>query len=99
MGPDNSKNKVMDLKRRQKKNIYHNKYAHTSKPFRGIFTLMFKWKGAVLKLIWHDLIVFLGLYFIFEIIYIFLLQEYSTEFPEVKKAKEYYELFCIYCSR
>lgn len=94
-----NESEVIDLKSRQKKNIYSNKYAHTTHPFRGIFNLMFKWKGAVLKLIWHDLIVFLGLFFIFDILYIFILQRYAEDFPEVKEAKEIYELFCIYCSR
>ena len=86
---------TIDLKKRQKLNIYRNKYAHTSKRFRGFLSLMCQWKGAVLKLIWHDLLLFLFVFFGFDFFYIFVLTEYSA-WQEIRQV---YELICIYCSR
>ena len=79
----------------QKKNIYRNRYADTSLRFRGFFRLMFQWKGAVFKLIWHDLLLFLVLFFLLDFLYIFWLKKD----PSAVKIKELYELACIYCSR
>ena len=74
------------------KNIYANRYKDTSKKFRGIYHLMLKWKGSVIKLVWHDLLVFLVLYFTLSILY-------RTVFFYNDSQREFFELLCIYASR
>ena len=56
---------------------------------------MFQWKGAVFKLIWHDLLLFLFVFFFLDFLYIFWLKRD----PHVVHLKELFELACIYCSR
>jgi len=74
------------------KNIYANQYKDTSKRFRGFWHLMRLWKGSVMKLVWHDLLVFLIAYFALSVLY----REVLYRDPV---AKEVFELICIYCSR
>ena len=94
-GPRVSLAPGIDLKKKQKKNIYSNRYADTSKRFRGFGNLMLQWQGAVLKLIWHDLLLFLLAFFSLEIIY----TQWLKKDPNAAKIKEYFELMCIYCGR
>ena len=44
------------------KNVYKNQYHDTAMRFNGFFKLMCVWKGSVIKLIYHDLAMFLILY-------------------------------------
>lgn len=83
----------IDLKKKQ--NIYSNRYADTSKRFRGFGNLMLQWKGSVMKLIWHDLLLFLAAYFILELIY----ENWLTKDPNAVWMKEVYEICCIYSGR
>eukprot|EP00094_Tigriopus_californicus_P009661 TCALIF_09314-PA protein Name:"Similar to Best3 Bestrophin-3 (Mus musculus)" AED:0.15 eAED:0.16 QI:0/0.2/0/1/0.6/0.5/6/0/983 len=65
---------------------------NTNKRFRGFWHLMAMWKGSVLKLIWHDLLVFMVMYSILSAIYRFWL------FGNAKH-REAFELVCVYASR
>ena len=53
---------------------------------------MVVWKGSVAKLIWHDLIMFLFLYYVLSFLYRFWLIQNEVY-------REYFEIICIYCSR
>ena len=53
---------------------------------------MRQWKGSVLKLIWHDLL-------LFGLAYLFLTLIYRQVLCDYEDAKEGFEIFCIYCSR
>ena len=53
---------------------------------------MIVWKGSVAKLIWHDLIMFLFLYYALSFLYRFW-------FIQNEVYREYFEIICIYCSR
>ena len=87
--------KEFNMKSKQKNNIYRNRYAHTSSRYRSFLKMMFKWNGAVFKLIWHDLLLFLVVFFAIDFIYIYWLKRD----PEAVKYKELFELACIYCGR
>ena len=76
----------------KKQNIYANSYDDTSKRFRGFFNLMATWKKSVLKLIWHDLVVFILFYAILSFTYRFILSRDPM-------LKESFEVACIYASR
>ena len=94
---------------RKDKNIYTNRYKDTSKRFRGFWHLMGQWKGSVIKLIYHDLIVFITFYMVINIFYRFYLYEngkrcnvrsgYSSEYCTVLIARQWFEYFCVYCGR
>ena len=60
--------------------------------FQGFWRLMVVWKGSVAKLIWHDLIMFLFLYYVLSFLYRFWLIQNEVY-------REYFEIICIYCSR
>ena len=81
---------VSDFSKR--KNIYANRYQDTSRRFRGFWSLMRLWKGSVLKLVWHDLLVFLVAYAILSILY-------RLVFFHDPVQREYFELICVYASR
>ena len=49
--------------------IYTNVYKDTTNRLYGIWNLLLKWKCSVFRLIWHDLVVFLVLYFALSILY------------------------------
>ena len=51
---------------------------------------MLVWKGSVAKLIWHDLLVFLLLYYTLSLMY---------RYPPTESYREYFEWVCIYCSK
>lgn len=63
--------------------------------YRSFMKMMLKWNGAVFKLIWHDLLLFLIIYFCLDFIYIFWLKED----PAAVEYKELFEMICIYCGR
>eukprot|EP00095_Tigriopus_kingsejongensis_P001212 maker-scaffold1592_size34625-snap-gene-0.5 protein:Tk01212 transcript:maker-scaffold1592_size34625-snap-gene-0.5-mRNA-1 annotation:"PREDICTED: bestrophin-1-like" len=75
-----------------KTNIYANRYKDTNKRFRGFWHLMAMWKGSVLKLIWHDMLVFLVLYSALSLTYRFWLFDNP-------KHRQAFELVCVYASR
>ena len=74
------------------KNIYANQYNDTSKRFRGFWNLMLLWKGSVLKLIWHDLLVFLVCFSLLSLLYRYVLYHDPVH-------REAFELLCVFCSR
>ena len=84
------------------KNIYRNRYSDTSRRFRGFWQLMSQWKGSVLKLIWHDLMVFLFLYIVMNLVYRWILFENAKQCTDVcgyEIARQWFELICVYCGR
>merc|ERR1712062_881424 len=60
--------------------------------FQGFFKLMMVWKGSVMKLIWHDLLMFLILYSALSMTYRYILLDHEP-------AAQYFELMCIYSSK
>ena len=72
--------------------IYSIRYDDTSNRCEGIFHLFNKWNASVLKLIWHNLLIFILLYTCLTLAYRFILVEWE-------KGKEIFEIICIYCSR
>ena len=69
-------------------NIYNNNYRETIRAFSGSWNTLVRWKGSVYKLIWHDLLLFLGGYFILALIYRTILIHYPVH-------KQRFELMCI----
>ena len=55
------------------KNIYRNRYNDTSKRFRGFWHLMGQWKGSVIKLIYHSLLLYITLFMTINLFYRFIL--------------------------
>ena len=49
--------------------IYTNVYKDTTNRLYGIWNLLLRWKCSVFKLIWHDLVVFLFIYFALSLLY------------------------------
>ena len=72
--------------------IYSNRYHDTSKRFQGFFKLVMVWKGSVLKLIWHDLAIFIFLHTFLRILYTQVLIHHDV-------AAQYFEMICIYAGR
>ena len=74
------------------RNIYTNRYHDTTKRFQGFVKLFMVWKGSVIKLIWHDLLVFIVGYFTVSLLYqhVFLYHE---------AVAQYFEMICIYCEK
>ena len=72
--------------------VYANRYHDTSMRFQGFFKLMMVWKGSVMKLIWHDLLMFLILYSALSMTYRYILLDHEP-------AAQYFELMCIYSSK
>ena len=50
------------------------------------------WKGSVVKLLWPNLLLFLAMHTALSLLYRVVLM------PNLK-AKEYFEIICVYCSR
>ena len=73
-------------------NIYQHKYQDTSIRMTGFFKLMGKWKGSVIKLIYHNFIIFVFLYYLLSFLYRFV-------FINNPYQKEMFELICIYAGR
>ena len=87
--------KLVTISNRQNmeaKNVYKNRYADTARKFNGFFKLMCVWKGSVIKLIYHDLAMFLILYGCLSLMYRIVLIRHEP-------AGEYFELLCIYSSK
>ena len=72
--------------------VYANRYHDTTMRFQGFFKLMMVWKGSVMKLIWHDLLMFILLYSTLSVTYRHILLENEP-------AAQYFELMCIYSSK
>ena len=89
---------------RKEKNIYANRYNDTSERFRGFWHLMFQWKGSVLKLIYHDLLMYIFLYMTINLMYRLYIYEEAKKCdkdsycPE-EIGRQWFELFCVYCGR
>ena len=73
-------------------NIYYNNYRETIRAFSGSWNVLIRWKGSVYKLIWHDLLMFIVIYFILAILYRTVLVHYPEH-------KQYFDLMCIYAER
>ena len=73
-------------------NIYFNNYRGTIRKFKGTWHLLARWKGSVYKLIWHDVLMFVVLYFTIALIYRAALIHYPLH-------KQHFELMCIYANR
>ena len=73
-------------------NIYQHKYQDTSIRMTGFLKLMCKWKASVLKLIYHNILVFVFFYSLISLLYrfVFIYDPYQ---------KELFELFCIYSGK
>ena len=73
-------------------NIYDNMYAATNRGCYGFMSLLFRWKQSVFSLIWHDILIFLVLYFLLSILYRNVLFDYPSY-------KQTFEMICIYADR
>ena len=72
--------------------IYKNQYHDTAMRFSGFWKLFSVWKGSVIKLIWHDLLIFI-------IVYAGLSVLYRHVFLNYEPYGQYFELICIYASK
>ena len=83
---------IMDEGTSTYRNIYTNRYHDTTKRFQGFVKLFMVWKGSVLKLIWHELLVYIISYFTLSLLYrhVFIYDE---------AVAQYFEMICIYCER
>ena len=72
--------------------VYRNRYQDTAMRFNGFCHLFGVWKGSVIKLIWHDLLIFL-------IIYAGINLTYRNVFLYYEPYGQYFELICIYASK
>ena len=68
------------------------RYLKMNYRFRGFWHLFLVWRGSVAKLIWHDLLLFLLLFYCLNMVYTFW-------FINDEVYRELFEIFCIYCSR
>ena len=73
-------------------NIYQHKYEDTSSRMTGFFKLMIRWKASFIKLMYHDLMVFLLLYYFMSFLYRYVLMEHPHH-------REWFELICVYAGR
>ena len=73
-------------------NIYQHKYEDTSRRLTGFFKLFSVWKGSVIKLIFHDIFIFLLIYYILQLLY-------RHVFCEDPYQKEVFEVLCVYAGR
>jgi len=76
------------------RNRYRHKYQDTSRRMTGFFTLMSHWRGSVLKLIYHNLIIFCVLYALLSVLYRAVLLNRAEQ-----RQREVFELLCIYAAR
>ncbi len=74
------------------RNIYANCYKDTSHRFTGFLRLMRLWRGSVIKLLWHDLLLFLVFFISLTLLYRLILFHDPVH-------KERFELICIWSSR
>ena len=73
-------------------NRYSNQYSETNRPWSGMISLLLRWKHSVYQLIWNDLLIFLGIYFLLSLFYHLVLCYYPTH-------KQTFELICVYADR
>ena len=73
-------------------NIYEHKYEDTSRRMTGFFKLFSRWRGSVIKLIYHNLLIFILAYYTLQFLYRFVFMYNPAQ-------KEYFELLCIYAGR
>lgn len=73
-------------------NIYQHKYEDTSRRMTGFFKLFSVWKGSVIRLIYHNLLIFILIYYTLQLLYryVFLQNPYQ---------RELFELICVYFGR
>ena len=74
------------------KNIYRNMYHDTTKRFSASRHLLCLWKASCFKLIWHD-------FAIFVILYGTLSAMYRHIFYYDPKARQLFEMICVYAER
>ena len=60
------------------RNIYANRYNDTSKRFCGFWHLMRSWKGSVIKLIYHDFLLYITIFMAINLVYRYVLYKYSN---------------------
>ena len=77
---------------RHLENIYYNMYAATNRRWTGMISLLFRWKRSVFKLVWHDILIFLVIYFLLSMLYRYVLFDYPS-------CKQTFEMICIYADR
>ncbi|XP_023337476.1 bestrophin-2 [Eurytemora carolleeae] len=75
-----------------RKNIYQNDYSETSKRMTGFFQLMGIWRGSVVKLIYHNVLIFLVFYFMLSFLYRVVL--FEDDFH-----RQMFEIICVYSQR
>lgn len=75
------------------RSVYRNIYPSTTKQAltKRFDYLFFRWKGSVFKLIWHEVVIYMALYFGLSLLYRFVLVQY---FPT---GQQNFERFCEYC--
>ena len=73
-------------------NIYYNSYTDTTRKWSGLWFLLFKWKGSVYRLVWHDMTIFIIAFGFLTIFYRVILIHYPVH-------KQHFELLCIYADR
>ena len=73
-------------------NIYEHKYEDTTSRMTGFFKLMIRWKASFIKLMYHDLLVFLLLYYFMSFLYRYVLMDHPHH-------REWFELICVYAGR
>ena len=94
---------------RKDRNIYANRYNDTSKRFRGFWHLMGQWRGSVIKLIYHELLMFIFLYMTLNMFYRYFLFENAklcdldldpdSWYCSISVTRQWFEYFCVYCGR
>lgn len=52
-----------------------------------LFRLFFKWKGSIFKLIWHELIIYVLVFYMIQLIYVYALND---------TAQHYFEILVLY---
>ncbi|EDV40888.1 uncharacterized protein Dana_GF23693 [Drosophila ananassae] len=62
----------------------------TSSVVSNFLGLLLRWRGSIYKLVWHDLLAFMGLYFLLAVAYRFLMNEHG---------KKLFENISEYCTR
>jgi len=77
---------------RHSEKIYYNMYAATNHRLFGMVGLLCRWKQSVFELIWHDIIGFLIVYYLFSILYRYVIFDYPSY-------KQTFEMICVYADR
>ena len=77
------------------RNIYRNQYKESSKQFNFGHHLLFIWGGSCIKLIRHDILIWIVSYTLLSLIYRCVLCSYEDH----PRHREMFELLCIYAER